>query len=98
MSGLDELRHVIRTRHYADEAQVVGNLLHATAGILTGVERDSCVTHAGRLVERCREKGHRPGTLDVFLQAYQKRAPEVADWLIGLARVRGLPETRSGGR
>ena len=67
-ASLDVLRHLVRETACADERQVVESLLSATQ--LSEAQRDKVLQHSIELVERCRGKSDKAGTLDAFLQEF----------------------------
>ena len=65
---LDELRTRIRETSCADEAVAVNGLLAASE--LTAERREAVRQRSIILVESCRAKSHKAGTLDAFLQEF----------------------------
>lgn len=65
---MNRLRASIRARGHADEAQIVAELMDACATHLA--ERESVLVGARGLVEACRAKTDRAGTLDAFLREF----------------------------
>jgi RHH-type proline utilization regulon transcriptional repressor/proline dehydrogenase/delta 1-pyrroline-5-carboxylate dehydrogenase len=65
---LNELRARIRQTSCADEAVVVNGLLDASE--LTAERREAVLRRSIALVESCRAKSHKAGTLDAFLQEF----------------------------
>ncbi len=67
---LNGLRDAIRTHSHIDEPQCVRDLLAHAEQLLPNQARSEAVLHARELVRRCRDAGHRAGTLDAFLQEF----------------------------
>jgi RHH-type transcriptional regulator, proline utilization regulon repressor / proline dehydrogenase / delta 1-pyrroline-5-carboxylate dehydrogenase len=67
-SPLNEIRSVIRQNTHADEPAVIEQLLADC--FLDEGQRASIRQHGIALVERCRDKSHKAGTLDAFLQEF----------------------------
>ena len=65
---LPQLRDEIREATYAQEPTVVQALLDASS--LDSPAREAVRANAISLVERCRGKSHKAGTLDAFLQEF----------------------------
>ncbi len=67
-SDLIKLRDQIRQQTQADEKQVVEQLLAASG--LSASQREQVQASAVGLVQQCRQKSHKAGTLDAFLQEF----------------------------
>lgn len=67
-SSLDQVRHSLREATHAEEPSVVARLISGST--LDVSQRQSILESSTRLVERCRDKSHRAGTLDAFLQEF----------------------------
>ncbi|MFV8817485.1 bifunctional proline dehydrogenase/L-glutamate gamma-semialdehyde dehydrogenase PutA [Haliea sp. E17] len=65
---LDAIRLAIRRAWCADESRVVGELLAAAR--LDAEARGEVCRQAAALVDRCRSRSHRAGTLDAFLMEF----------------------------
>ncbi len=65
---LDTLRHTIRETTCADEKQLIEHLCQSTA--LSAEQLQAVEQRAVDLVEACRAKSHKAGTLDAFLQEF----------------------------
>ena len=65
---LKQIRHSIRAATCAPEPEVLDALL--TAGTLSGARREAIRQQSIDLVERCRAKSHKAGTLDAFLHEF----------------------------
>ena len=65
---LDTLRHTIRETTCADEKQLIEHLCQSTA--LSAEQLQAVEQRAVGLVEACRAKSHKAGTLDAFLQEF----------------------------
>lgn len=65
---LAELRNHLRKMTHADEKSVLDTLLAASS--LSQERRASVRAQSIDLVQRCREKSHKAGTLDAFLQEF----------------------------
>ena len=68
MSQLEALRHTIREATHADEPAIVQQLLDASG--LDAARREQVRSQGVELVERCRGKSDKAGTLDAFLQEF----------------------------
>jgi RHH-type proline utilization regulon transcriptional repressor/proline dehydrogenase/delta 1-pyrroline-5-carboxylate dehydrogenase len=66
--SLSDLRHRIRAASHADEPDLVAGLLDGT--LLSVAERDAVRADAIAIVEACRGRSHKAGTLDAFLQEF----------------------------
>lgn len=66
--GLPELRATIRSHTHSDEPTVVAQLLQEST--LNSAHREAVRNQAIDLVQRCRAKSHKAGTLDAFLQEF----------------------------
>ena len=66
--NLSELRASIRKTTSADEKAVLNQLLASNA--LSPEQREHLREHSIELVQQCRKKSHKAGTLDAFLQEF----------------------------
>ncbi|MEP5766404.1 MAG: bifunctional proline dehydrogenase/L-glutamate gamma-semialdehyde dehydrogenase PutA [Halieaceae bacterium] len=66
--SLSDLRKHLRETTSADEKQVVDGLLAASE--LSAERRDKILQHSITMVEHCRARSHKAGTLDAFLQEF----------------------------
>ena len=67
-ASLESLRRTIREFAVADEATVVNGLLAASE--LSAQQREAVRRSSIELVDACRAKSHKAGTLDAFLQEF----------------------------
>jgi RHH-type proline utilization regulon transcriptional repressor/proline dehydrogenase/delta 1-pyrroline-5-carboxylate dehydrogenase len=67
-ANLESLRRAVRESSVADEATVVNGLLAASE--LTPERREAVCKSSIALVDTCRAKSHKAGTLDAFLQEF----------------------------
>ncbi len=65
---LSEIRKALHETASADEKRVVDSLL--TASTLSAAQRERVREQSITLVQRCRQRSHKAGTLDAFLQQF----------------------------